>query len=226
MAARLTERARAATAGARGRELAEAVAAGDVDPWIAADELLGRRPCPTPDAARPRPLLAGSIQSGAHGRAVRTEPRRPVSAAVRTDRGSVGPGSARPRRVRNAPAPSTSTPGGRRATSPRSEVTTRSAGSVGETPPRRGPRSDRRPRRGPAAWRTRRRASRRRGRRRPAIGPPVEHDRDRVVVAPHPLGDRLRQALGGGRRGSFHHPSAPAPITLFPSTIQCTPWRP
>jgi LAO/AO transport system kinase len=40
VAARLTERARAATAGARGRELAAAVAAGEVDPWTAADELL------------------------------------------------------------------------------------------------------------------------------------------------------------------------------------------
>ena len=40
VAARLMERARAATAGARGRELAAAVAAGDVDPWTAADELL------------------------------------------------------------------------------------------------------------------------------------------------------------------------------------------
>jgi LAO/AO transport system kinase len=37
----LTERARAATGSARGRELADAVAAGDVDPWSAADELLG-----------------------------------------------------------------------------------------------------------------------------------------------------------------------------------------
>jgi LAO/AO transport system kinase len=41
VAARLTERARAATASARGRELADAVAAGDTDPWTAADELLG-----------------------------------------------------------------------------------------------------------------------------------------------------------------------------------------
>jgi hypothetical protein len=41
VAVRLTERARAATGSARGRELADAVAAGDVDPWSAADELLG-----------------------------------------------------------------------------------------------------------------------------------------------------------------------------------------
>ena len=41
VAVRLTERARAATGSARGRELADAVAAGEVDPWSAADELLG-----------------------------------------------------------------------------------------------------------------------------------------------------------------------------------------
>ena len=46
VAARLLERARATMAGARATELAEAVAAGDVDPWTAADELLGA------DAAR------------------------------------------------------------------------------------------------------------------------------------------------------------------------------
>ena len=41
VAARLLERARATTAGPRATELAEAVAAGDLDPWTAADELLG-----------------------------------------------------------------------------------------------------------------------------------------------------------------------------------------
>jgi hypothetical protein len=41
VAVRLTERARSATVSTRGRELADAVAAGDVDPWTAADELLG-----------------------------------------------------------------------------------------------------------------------------------------------------------------------------------------
>ncbi len=46
VAARLTERARSATGGARGRELADAVAAGEVDPWTAADELLGDDPAP------------------------------------------------------------------------------------------------------------------------------------------------------------------------------------
>ena len=40
VAARLMARARAATASARGRELASAVASGEVDPWTAADELL------------------------------------------------------------------------------------------------------------------------------------------------------------------------------------------
>jgi LAO/AO transport system kinase len=41
VAARLLDRARAVTAGPRAAELAEAVARGDVDPWTAADELLG-----------------------------------------------------------------------------------------------------------------------------------------------------------------------------------------
>ena len=41
VAARLLERARTTTAGPRATELAEAVAAGDLDPWTAADELLG-----------------------------------------------------------------------------------------------------------------------------------------------------------------------------------------
>jgi LAO/AO transport system kinase len=41
VAARLLDRARALTAGPRAAELAEAVARGDVDPWTAADELLG-----------------------------------------------------------------------------------------------------------------------------------------------------------------------------------------
>jgi LAO/AO transport system kinase len=40
VAARLLERARAATAGGRGRALADAVAAGQLDPWTAAEELL------------------------------------------------------------------------------------------------------------------------------------------------------------------------------------------
>lgn len=40
VAARLLERARTVTAGARAAELAEAVANGDVDPWTAADELV------------------------------------------------------------------------------------------------------------------------------------------------------------------------------------------
>ena len=40
VAARLMERARAATEGPRGAELADAVARGDLDPWSAADELL------------------------------------------------------------------------------------------------------------------------------------------------------------------------------------------
>jgi LAO/AO transport system kinase len=40
VAARLLDRARAVTAGPRAAELAEAVAAGDVDPWTAAEELL------------------------------------------------------------------------------------------------------------------------------------------------------------------------------------------
>ena len=40
VAARLLERARATTTGPRAGELAEAVAAGDLDPWTAADELL------------------------------------------------------------------------------------------------------------------------------------------------------------------------------------------
>jgi LAO/AO transport system kinase len=42
VAAGLLERARAATSSARGRELADAVAAGELDPWTAADELLHR----------------------------------------------------------------------------------------------------------------------------------------------------------------------------------------
>jgi LAO/AO transport system kinase len=41
VAARLVDRARAVTAGPRAAELAEAVARGDVDPWTAAEELLG-----------------------------------------------------------------------------------------------------------------------------------------------------------------------------------------
>ena len=41
VAARLMERARALTTGARADALAEAVAAGDLDPWAASDELLG-----------------------------------------------------------------------------------------------------------------------------------------------------------------------------------------
>ena len=41
VAARLLDRARALTAGPRAAELAEAVARGDVDPWTAADELVG-----------------------------------------------------------------------------------------------------------------------------------------------------------------------------------------
>jgi GTPase len=41
VAARLLDRARAVTSGARAAELAEAVARGDVDPWTAAEELLG-----------------------------------------------------------------------------------------------------------------------------------------------------------------------------------------
>jgi LAO/AO transport system kinase len=41
VAARLMDRARAVTAGPRAAELAEAVARGDVDPWTAAEELLG-----------------------------------------------------------------------------------------------------------------------------------------------------------------------------------------
>jgi LAO/AO transport system kinase len=41
VAARLLDKARALTAGPRAAELAEAVARGDVDPWTAADELLG-----------------------------------------------------------------------------------------------------------------------------------------------------------------------------------------
>jgi LAO/AO transport system kinase len=41
VADRLLDRARSATAGPRAAELAEAVARGDVDPWTAADELLG-----------------------------------------------------------------------------------------------------------------------------------------------------------------------------------------
>ena len=40
VAARLLDTARAVTAGPRARELAEAVASGDVDPWTAAEELL------------------------------------------------------------------------------------------------------------------------------------------------------------------------------------------
>jgi LAO/AO transport system kinase len=38
--ARVLERARAVTTGERAAELAAAVAAGDLDPWTAADELL------------------------------------------------------------------------------------------------------------------------------------------------------------------------------------------
>jgi LAO/AO transport system kinase len=41
VAARLLERARTVTTGPRAAELAEAVARGEVDPWTAADELLG-----------------------------------------------------------------------------------------------------------------------------------------------------------------------------------------
>jgi LAO/AO transport system kinase len=41
VAARLLDRARTVTAGPRAAELAEAVARGEVDPWTAADELLG-----------------------------------------------------------------------------------------------------------------------------------------------------------------------------------------
>ncbi len=41
VAARLMEQARELTAGARADALAEAVAAGDLDPWAASDELLG-----------------------------------------------------------------------------------------------------------------------------------------------------------------------------------------
>jgi LAO/AO transport system kinase len=41
VAARLLDKARALTAGPRAAELAEAVARGDVDPWTAAEELLG-----------------------------------------------------------------------------------------------------------------------------------------------------------------------------------------
>ncbi|MGH9216997.1 MAG: methylmalonyl Co-A mutase-associated GTPase MeaB, partial [Acidimicrobiales bacterium] len=40
VAARLLDRARAATSGPRASELAAAVARGDVDPWTAAEELL------------------------------------------------------------------------------------------------------------------------------------------------------------------------------------------
>lgn len=42
VAARLLEQARALTAGPRAESLAEAVASGELDPWAAADELLGR----------------------------------------------------------------------------------------------------------------------------------------------------------------------------------------
>ncbi|HEX5367122.1 MAG TPA: methylmalonyl Co-A mutase-associated GTPase MeaB [Acidimicrobiales bacterium] len=52
VAAQVLARARQAVAGARGRELAAAVAAGDLDPWHAADELLdglgGGRPVAPP----------------------------------------------------------------------------------------------------------------------------------------------------------------------------------
>jgi len=41
VAARLLDRARAVTSGPRAADLAEAVARGDVDPWTAAEELLG-----------------------------------------------------------------------------------------------------------------------------------------------------------------------------------------
>jgi LAO/AO transport system kinase len=44
VAARLLERARAAMAGARATELAEAVAAGELDPWSAADSVLADEP--------------------------------------------------------------------------------------------------------------------------------------------------------------------------------------
>jgi LAO/AO transport system kinase len=41
VAARLLDKARAVTTGARAGELADAVASGDIDPWTAAEELLG-----------------------------------------------------------------------------------------------------------------------------------------------------------------------------------------
>jgi LAO/AO transport system kinase len=41
VAARLLDKARAATSGPRAAELADAVASGDIDPWTAAEELLG-----------------------------------------------------------------------------------------------------------------------------------------------------------------------------------------
>jgi LAO/AO transport system kinase len=41
VAAQLLDRARAVTAGPRAAELADAVASGDIDPWTAAEELLG-----------------------------------------------------------------------------------------------------------------------------------------------------------------------------------------
>jgi LAO/AO transport system kinase len=44
VAARLLERARVMTTGPRADELAEAVASGELDPWTAADELLGGGP--------------------------------------------------------------------------------------------------------------------------------------------------------------------------------------
>jgi LAO/AO transport system kinase len=44
VAARLLERARATMAGDRSAELAEAVAAGELDPWTAADTVLAEDP--------------------------------------------------------------------------------------------------------------------------------------------------------------------------------------
>jgi GTPase len=41
VAARLLDKARAVTAGPRAADLADAVASGDMDPWTAAEELLG-----------------------------------------------------------------------------------------------------------------------------------------------------------------------------------------
>ncbi len=64
VAVRLTERARTATVSARGRELAGAVAAGEVDPWSAADELLGLDPGPDPDRRPGRGRGAGAAVGG------------------------------------------------------------------------------------------------------------------------------------------------------------------